>query len=107
MNTKIQNQINIIKDSVLQIIPAEAIYLFGSYAHGTPTADSDIDIFVVVPDNTTDLPELQADIRELLWHKKTVPFDLLIGHSSTFNRRKNSPTLEREIIRKGILLYEI
>ena len=105
MNAEIQSQVDLIKESILQTVLAEAIYLFGSNAYGTPTENSDIDIYVVVPDDTVGLPELQADIRELLWKKKSVPFDLLIGHSSVFNRRKNSPTLEREIARKGTVLY--
>ena len=105
MDTAIKNQVELIQESILQTVIADAIYLFGSYAYGTATPNSDIDIYVVVPDDTTDLPELQADIRELLWKKKSVPFDLLIGRSSTFNKRKNSPTLEREIVQKGMLLY--
>lgn len=28
---------------------ADAIYLFGVYAHGTPTEDSNFDIYVVIP----------------------------------------------------------
>jgi len=60
----------LIKESVLQAIPAEAIYLFGSYAYGTPNEDSDIDIYVVLPDGTTELGELYADILMLLRKKK-------------------------------------
>ena len=106
MNIKIQAQVELIKESILQSVLAETIYLFGSYANGTPTENSDIDIYVVVPDDTTNLPELQADIRELLWGGKHVPFDLLIGRSSVFNERKDKPTtLEQEIAKKGILLH--
>jgi len=106
MNSNIQDELELIKKNVLQNISAEAIYLFGSYAYGTPNDESDLDIYVVVPDDTKDLSEIQADIRELLWKKKSVPLDLLIGRSSVFNRRKNGPTLERTIARKGTLLYE-
>ena len=105
INAEIKNQVDLIKKSILQVVFAEAIYLFGSYAYGTPEENSDIDIYVVVPDDTQDLPELQADIRELLWMKKNVPFDLLIGRSSMFNKRKDGPTLEREIVQKGTILY--
>ena len=105
MDTYIQSQIDLIKESVLRTISAEAIYLFGSYANGTPTKDSDLDIYVVVPDDTTDLTERYADIQELLWKKKTVPLDLLIGRSRVFNRRKNNPTLERVIVQKGLLIH--
>jgi len=106
MNTNIQDELELIKKNVLQNISAEAIYLFGSYAYGIPNDESDLDIYVVVPDDAKDLSEIQADIRELLWKKKSVPLDLLIGRSSVFNRRKNGPTLERTIAQKGTLLYE-
>ena len=105
MNEMILNDIAIIKESILQTVPAEMIYLFGSYAYGTPTEGSDLDIYVVVPDETTGLIELQAEIRNLLWKKKSVPLDLLIGRSSVFNRRKNGPTLERVIAQRGTVLY--
>jgi len=105
MHKQIQNEINVIKESILQTVSAEAIYLFGSYAYGTPGEESDLDIYVVVPDDTTGLIKLQADIRGLLWKKRSVPLDLLIGRSSVFNRRKNGPTLEKIIAQRGIMLY--
>jgi len=106
MDINIQQDIDLIKKSVLQAVPAEAIYLFGSYAYGTPNEASDIDIYIVVPDDTMSLPELHGDIRELLWGKKTRELDLLMGRSSTFNHRKNGPTLERLVVQKGTILYE-
>jgi predicted nucleotidyltransferase len=106
MDVAIQNDLDLIKESVLQTIPAEAIYLFGSYAYGTPNEDSDIDIYVVLPDGTTELGELYADILMLLRKKKRrVDLDLKLGHSSVFNRRKNGPTLERVVAQKGTMLY--
>jgi len=105
MDAKIQKDLGIIRESVLQAVPAEAIYLFGSYAYGTPNEESDFDIYVVVPDSTTDLPELQGDIRLLLKKKRIMNLDLLMGRSSVFNRRKNGPTLERVIAQKGAVLY--
>jgi len=106
MDIDIQQDLNLIKESVLQAVPAETIYLFGSHAYGTPNGDSDIDIFVVVPDGTTELSELYADIRGLIRKKKKrMELDLLMGHSSDFNKRKNGPTLERMIAQKGTVLY--
>ena len=105
MEIRIQKELDIIKESVLQTVQAEAIYLFGSHAYGTPSEESDLDIYVVVPDGITGLIELQAEIRDLLWQKRSVPLDLLMGYSSVFNRRKSGPTLERVIAQKGRLLY--
>jgi len=105
MEQDIQHELDIIKDAVLKTVPAEAIYLFGSYAYGTPTQDSDLDIYVVVPDDADDLGEVYGDIRGETWNKRTLPMDLLIGRSSVFHRRKNGPTLERVVAQKGIPIH--
>jgi predicted nucleotidyltransferase len=105
MNTQTQQNLDLIKESVLQAVPAEAIYLFGSYAYGTPREDSDLDVYVVVPDDTAELGELYADIVGLIGQKRIFELDLLLGRSGVFNRRKNGPTLERVIAQKGTILY--
>ena len=105
MNSQIQDELDLIKEAILQSVPAEAIYLFGSYVYGTPNGGSDFDIYVVVPDDTEDLSELYGDIQGLLRKKTLFPLDLLIGRSRVFKRRKNGPTLEGVIARKGELIY--
>jgi predicted nucleotidyltransferase len=105
MNIDIQKELDIIKESILQVVPAEAIYLFGSYADGTSREDSDLDIYVVVPDDTEDIRDLHGDIRCLLWDKKIKELDLLIGRSSSFNRRKSAPTMERVVSQRGMVIY--
>ena len=104
MDVRIQQDLDLFRDNVLKVVPAEAIYLFGSYAYGTPNAESDLDVYVVVPDDIEDLGDLYGEVN-LLWRKRPVPLDLLMGHASVFNRRKNGPTLERVIAQKGTLLY--
>ena len=105
MEEHIQRELDIIKDGILQAVSAEAIYLFGSYAYGTPNEDSDLDIYVVVPDTDIDLVDLRSEIRMNLWKTKTMPMDLLVGKSSVFNRRKQGLTLESVVARDGVLLY--
>jgi len=104
MDTKIKNDLDLFRENILKLVPAEAIYLFGSYAYGTPTDESDLDVYVVVPDDVEDLGDLYGDV-QLLWRKRPIPLDLLMGRSSVFNRRKNGPTLERVIAEKGTMLY--
>jgi len=104
MDVKIQNDLALFRENILKLVPAEAIYLFGSYAYGTPTDESDLDVYVVVPDDVEDLGDLYGDV-QLLWRKRPIPLDLLMGRSSVFNRRKNGPTLERVIAQKGTMLY--
>ena len=95
-----------IKENVLKTVPAEAIYLFGSYAYGSPNENSDLDIYVVIPDAVQTHPlDVGVAIRRSLRKKKTFPLDLLVGKSSVFNRRKQSLTLENTIAQNGVLLY--
>ena len=48
----IPEAIDAIKDKILGTVDASKIYLFGSYARGTQTTQSDYDFFVVIPDNS-------------------------------------------------------
>ncbi|MDR1316322.1 MAG: nucleotidyltransferase domain-containing protein [Spirochaetales bacterium] len=47
-----------IKESILKYVSAKYIFLFGSYAYGEPTGKSDIDIYIVIPDNISNVSEL-------------------------------------------------
>ena len=106
MDMNLQKELELIKESVLQAVPAEAIYLFGSYAYGIPDDGSDLDIYVVVPDSVNQNPlDISAEIMTSLYKKIKIPLDLLVGKSSVFNSRKNAPTLQKTIVQKGLLIY--
>ena len=107
MDQKVQKELDLIKESVLNTVPAEAIYLFGSYAYGTPNNDSDLDIYVVVPEWVDSVNDISAGIHKGMRYKRTMPMDLLIGRSSVFNRRKEGPTLEKMIAQKGMMIYGV
>jgi predicted nucleotidyltransferase len=108
MNAHLQNDLELIKESVLKTVPTEAIYLFGSYAYGTPDDGSDLDIYVVVPDSVQQNPlDISADIMTSLYKKIKTPLDLLVGKSSVFNSRKEAPTLQRTIVRNGRQIYGV
>ena len=103
---KIESVIENIKDSILKFVPARCIYLFGSYAYGNPTEESDIDIYIVTPDDVGNISELYAKIRGDLSAKKIFFIDLLLSRESVFNIRKEKNILEKTISQKGRILYE-
>jgi len=103
---KTETDIATIRDSILKFVPARCIYLFGSYAYGVPTEDSDIDIFVVTPDDTKDFIWLNADIVGDLGRKKIFSIDLSFDTESSFHERRLKRKFERIIHQKGRILYE-
>lgn len=58
MTKEIKRELSEITNVVLSAVEAKEIYLFGSYAYGTPDENSDIDIYVVIPDG--EMRELDA-----------------------------------------------
>lgn len=106
MNKRIRDELDTLKDLIIETIPVGKIFLFGSYADGKPDADSDLDIYVVIPDKVK-IKEIDAVrlIRKAIRYKKTMPVDIIVGKEKKFNRRKSSVTIERQIEKNGILLY--
>ena len=95
-----------IKESILKFVPARYIYLFGSYAYGTPSDKSDIDIYIVIPDGIMNLTDLYAKIIVDLSYKKIYFIDLFLNNESIFNKRKVENIFEKTIIQKGKVLYK-
>lgn len=79
MEKRIQDELSILKDIIVDTVPVEQIFLFGSYAGGTPHADSDLDIYVVMADNA-DIREIDAIrlIHKAIRDKKTMPVDVIV-----------------------------
>jgi uncharacterized protein len=81
------------------------IILFGSYAYGTPTDESDIDLCIITDENKRKI-ELMREIRTTLKGIK-YPLDILVYKKDEFDYRADSNTsLENYISRQGIVLYE-
>ncbi|GBU22973.1 hypothetical protein R80B4_02886 [Fibrobacteres bacterium R8-0-B4] len=95
-----------IKNSILKFVPARYIYLFGSYAYGTPSDKSDIDIYIVTPDGVGNLTEIYANIVVDLSYKKIYFIDLFLNSETMFNKRKTENAFEKTIYQDGKMLYE-
>jgi len=87
-------------------VPVESIYLFGSYAYGTPNKDSDLDLYVVFKDELS-MRELDAitAISIAIDSVKKMPMDILGLKQNRFHDRKLYATLERKIVREGVKIY--
>jgi predicted nucleotidyltransferase len=103
---ELQAKLNTVRDAVLRAVPdTEAIYLFGSYVNGTPHEDSDLDIYVIVPDSDVSPIKTEVSIRNALDISFRMPMDLIVKHSGKFNRNKNYATFEKEIAETGVRIY--
>lgn len=96
---KLLNEIN-------KVSGVRAIYLFGSYAYGTPNEESDLDICIVTDDKSKRKIEIMKLIRKVILKVATMPIDLLVYYSDEFNERaKSDCTMEHEILLQGVKLY--
>ena len=95
-----------LKEIIVNTVPVEQIYLFGSYAEGTPGKDSDLDLYVILNDGLQmRLIDAVTKIRLAIGRKKTMPVDILANTLSRYRQRMEWPTLERTISREGIKIY--
>ena len=106
MTSKVKKELDAICDVIKKTVSVDCIYLFGSYAYGVPTADSDYDICVIVPDGDSRTIDIAIDIRRALYSIQTTPIDLLVYHSSKFKVKQEFATFEKRIAREGVLLYK-
>ena len=106
MNSSIKAELDVLKEIIVNTVPVEKIYLFGSHAAGTPGKDSDLDLYVVLNDNVQmRLIDAVTQIRLAIGRKKTMPVDILANTLSRYQKRTELPTIERTISREGIKIY--
>jgi uncharacterized protein len=90
---------------VVEVIRPRMIILFGSYAYGAPTPDSDVDLLVVME---TDAPHAQryVTVSQVLWPRQ-FPVDILVRTPKEIEEAltANDPFIN-EIVGRGQVLYE-
>lgn len=94
----------------LKPLEPDKIILFGSYAYGTPNEDSDIDLFLIKDDLTTDTTrkyELEAlkSLRDIRKNYKTNGIDILSASSDFINNRDDY-FYKVDILQNGKVWYE-
>lgn len=84
----------------------EQIILFGSHAWGVPTEDSDIDLYVVVPESD-ERPFARMRRALACLEGLRVPKDVLVRtRRETEKYRWVHASLESQVLEKGRVLYE-
>ncbi len=75
---------------LLTAAPGSTVILFGSYARGNPTVNSDLDFLVVEPEAPRSQFDEMVRLREVL-RPLRVCADVLVTDRRTFQRRSKAP----------------
>lgn len=93
-----------IVEKITEYVNPSKIYLFGSYAYGTPNPDSDLDLAVIM----RDVPSKHNESLKLykLLRGIGLPKDIIVSSLEEYEFYKNEPgSVFKTINEKGILLY--
>ncbi len=98
---------NEIVKRIVTVSNPEKIILFGSYACGVPSDDSDIDIIVIKNNMQSRIGEYRTIRKSLMGLAKS--FDIIIVTTEEFDKYSNtySNSVFAEALKKGIVLYAI
>lgn len=99
-------EINDLREQFINQLMPLKIYLFGSFAEGTYTEESDFDFYIIVDDEIKNLKDITTQAYRSIRKIKNRPVDIVVGTTSRFEARKTIPSIENEVYEKGVLLYE-
>jgi uncharacterized protein len=99
-----QDRIRDVSEQIAREFVPERIILFGSYAYGTPTEHSDVDLLVVLPFEGKPYrkaAEIAAAVHE------GFPLDIVVQRPDDVDRRyRERDPLIRDAIDRGQVLYD-
>jgi uncharacterized protein len=91
-------------DRVVDHFRPTAVILFGSYAQGRPTNDSDVDLMVIMPHSGS---AARTATRIRLACPRDFPMDLLVRTPAEIRRRiQMGDRFLRDVTSTGIILHE-
>jgi len=90
---------------IAEALQPEKIVLFGSYAYGTPTPDSDVDLLVIM-ETTAPHVERYLSVSRLL-RPRLFPVDILVRTPDEIEHAlRSGDFFIQEILSRGRVLYE-
>lgn len=98
------NRIRRLSESIVREFHPERIVLFGSYAHGASTADSDVDLLVVMPFSGKAVRKALEIVSKV---NPKFPVDLIVRTPEQVRERiNNNDWFMRDVFERGRVLYE-
>lgn len=103
-NKELESALKLIVNRLVEKLDIEKIVLFGSYAAGKQSRDSDLDLFVLLNTRKKGI-ERYAMVSEIL-EPRTIPMDIIVKTPAELKKRRNyfDPFMNR-IMRTGKVLY--
>jgi predicted nucleotidyltransferase len=97
-----------VRTRLTALLHPKDIILFGSYAKGTATPDSDVDLFIIMPQGVeparTMVVEARRAIKDVLY-AQDLAFGVLVKSFDSFERYKRFPgTIQHEVATHGVSL---
>jgi len=90
-------------EKLVREVDPEKIILFGSYAYGEPTSDSDVDLLVIWD---TDKPRRERVVTiSLLLYPRPFPVDIIVKTPRELEEELPHNFFLREILARGVVLY--
>ncbi len=97
-------KIRAVVDKIVQDFHPERVILFGSYAYGKPTVDSDVDVLVVM--ESDERPAARASRVIASVFGKTFPMDIMVRTPRELENQLNvGDSFFTEIVERGKVLY--
>jgi len=101
----LNEQINSLAIAIAKKFNTQKVFLFGSYANGKPTPQSDLDICVITDFKGKRKIELTREIRKEISRFFHHSLDILLYEENEFNERASiKNTLENDILKNGIVI---
>ena len=104
-NRKTKKVIQEIAEKIKREYKPEKIILFGSYAYGKPTKDSDIDLFIVKETSKRRI-DRSCEVRKIIRNIKGISVQPVVFTRKELNERlKIGDDFIKEVLEKGKALY--
>lgn len=95
-----------VTDRIAAALAPVRVVLFGSYAWGEPDSDSDLDLYVIVPDQSEPAYRLARRAYHAL-HGVNIPVDVVVRTRTEADRNAGvASSFDREVLSRGIVLYD-
>ena len=105
MNALVEDQLENVKNTIVEALDPQQIIVFGSYIYGQPTPDSDVDLLIVM--ERDDRPAQRAARVSKLLRPRPFPMDILVRTPEEIQYRLQiGDYFIRDVIERGRIIYE-